>query len=124
MKFDFLSGPARRAVVAAQKLARAREQPEVELEHLLAALIDVAETAEVIRRAGIDPATLRAPLQQAMAALSRKQREVFLAVTSNEPYAAIAARLGISVGAVGKRVFDARQCLKKQLVEILSRRRS
>jgi ATP-dependent Clp protease ATP-binding subunit ClpB len=79
VKFDFLSGPARRAVVAAQKLARAREQPEVELEHLLAALIDVAETAEVIRRSGIDPATLRAPLQQAMAALPRVPgEEVYL----------------------------------------------
>ena len=46
MKFDFLSGPARRAVVAAQKLARAREQPEVELEHLTAALLEAPETAE------------------------------------------------------------------------------
>ena len=79
MKFDFLSGPARRAVVAAQKLARARGQPEVELEHLLAALIDVAETAEVIRRAGIEPATLQAPLQLAMAALPRVPgEEVYL----------------------------------------------
>jgi ATP-dependent Clp protease ATP-binding subunit ClpB len=79
VKFDFLSGPARRAVVAAQKLARAREQPEVELEHLLAALIDTAETAEVLRRVGADPAGLRAPLEQAMAALPRvPHEEVYL----------------------------------------------
>jgi ATP-dependent Clp protease ATP-binding subunit ClpB len=71
VKFDFLSGPARRAVVAAQKLARGRDQPEVELEHLLAALIDVPETAEAMRAAGADPAALRAPLEQALAALPR-----------------------------------------------------
>jgi len=71
MKFDFLSGPARRAVVAAQKLARAREQPEVELEHLTAALLDAPETAAVIRRAGVDPVSLRAPLDQAMEAFPR-----------------------------------------------------
>ena len=71
MKFDFLSGPARRAVVAAQKLARVREQPEVELEHLTAALLEAPETAAVIRRAGVDPASLRAPLDQAMEAFPR-----------------------------------------------------
>jgi len=66
MKFDFLSGPARRAVVAAQKLARAREQPEVELEHLTAALLEAPETGEVIRRLGVEPASLRPALDQAM----------------------------------------------------------
>jgi ATP-dependent Clp protease ATP-binding subunit ClpB len=71
VKFDFLSGPARRAVVAAQKLARGREQPEVEIEHLLAALLDTGEAVEVLRRVGVDPGTLRAPLDQALAALPK-----------------------------------------------------
>jgi len=61
-------------------------------------------------------------LQQAIGRLSRKQREVFLAVTAGEPYDRIGARLGISVGAVGKRAFDARRCLRRRLVEILERR--
>jgi ATP-dependent Clp protease ATP-binding subunit ClpB len=78
VKFDFLSGPARRAVVAAQKLARAREQPEVELEHLTAALLEAPETAEVIRRLGVDPASLRAPLDQTM--------EGFLRVPGEDVY--------------------------------------
>jgi ATP-dependent Clp protease ATP-binding subunit ClpA len=79
MKFDFLSGPARRAVVAAQKLARAREQPEVELEHLTAALLEAPETAEVIRRLGVDPASLRPALDEAMNGLARVPgEEVYL----------------------------------------------
>jgi len=79
MKFDFLSGPARRAVVAAQKVARAREQPEVELEHLLAALLETPETAEVIHGAGVEPASLRAPLDQAIDAFPRVPgEEVYL----------------------------------------------
>jgi ATP-dependent Clp protease ATP-binding subunit ClpB len=82
VKFDFLSGPARRSVVAAQKLARAREQPEVELEHLLAALLDTPETADVLRRAGADPASLRGPVEQAMAALPRVPgEEIYLGAT-------------------------------------------
>ncbi|HET6147169.1 MAG TPA: AAA family ATPase [Polyangia bacterium] len=71
MKFDFLSGPARRVLIAAQKLARGREQPEVELEHLLAALLDAPEAVELLRRAGTDGAVLRAPVEQAIAALPR-----------------------------------------------------
>ncbi|HYV49750.1 MAG TPA: RNA polymerase sigma factor [Myxococcaceae bacterium] len=63
-------------------------------------------------------------LRQAMAALSPKQREVFLSVTGGEPYAAIAGRVGISVGAVGKRVFDARRRLRVRLLELLAHRRS
>jgi DNA-directed RNA polymerase specialized sigma24 family protein len=41
---------------------------------------------------------------------------VFLAVIGGESYAGIAARQGISAGAVAKRVFDARQRLRKQLL--------
>jgi len=79
VKFDFLSGPARRVVVAAQKLARGREQPEVELEHLLAALLDAPEAAEALRRAGADVAALRGPVEQALAALPRVAgEEVYL----------------------------------------------
>jgi ATP-dependent Clp protease ATP-binding subunit ClpB len=71
VKFDFLSGPARRAVVAAQKLARAREQPEVELEHLTAALLEAPETVEVVRRLGVEPSSLRPALDQVMDGFAR-----------------------------------------------------
>ncbi|HET6283202.1 MAG TPA: AAA family ATPase [Polyangia bacterium] len=71
MKFDFLSGPARRAVVAAQKLARGLDQPEVELEHLLLALLDVAPAVELLRAAGVEPAVLKDPLEQAVAKLPK-----------------------------------------------------
>jgi ATP-dependent Clp protease ATP-binding subunit ClpB len=82
VKFDFLSGPARRAVVAAQKLARGRDQPEVELEHLLAVLLDLPETADLVRGAGADPEALRAPLEQAMARLPKVAGEdVYLGAT-------------------------------------------
>jgi ATP-dependent Clp protease ATP-binding subunit ClpB len=69
VKFDFLSGPARRVVVAAQKLAAGRDQPEVVPEHLLAALLDVPEMAELLRAAGGDAERLRAPVEQALAKL-------------------------------------------------------
>ena len=52
MSFDFLSPAARRAVVAAQKLARARDDRQVELEHLLLALVNLPETGGVLRRRG------------------------------------------------------------------------
>jgi len=71
VKFDFLSGPARRAVVAAQKLARGLDQPEVELEHLLLALLDVAPAVELLRAAGVEPAVLKEPLEQALGKLPK-----------------------------------------------------
>jgi len=63
-------------------------------------------------------------LDQAVAGLTRKQREVFFAVTSGERYASVAERLGLSLGAVGKRAFDARRRLRELLVEVIARRGS
>lgn len=60
-------------------------------------------------------------LAVAMEALTRKQREVFLAVTSGERYASVAERLRISPSAVGKRAFDARRRLKQALMDLLAR---
>jgi ATP-dependent Clp protease ATP-binding subunit ClpB len=73
VKFDFLAASGRRAVVAAQKLARGRDQPEVELEHLLAALVDVPAVVDLLRAAGVgDPAAaMAAPLEQAVAKLPK-----------------------------------------------------
>jgi RNA polymerase sigma factor (sigma-70 family) len=66
----------------------------------------------------------REELAAAMRCLSQRQRDAFLAVTSGKRYSAIGAHLGISAGAVGKRVFDARHRLRKRLLEIIARRRS
>lgn len=63
-------------------------------------------------------------LELAMEALTGKQREVFLAVTSGERYASIAERLGLSSNAVGKRAFDARRRLRQALMDILAGRPS
>lgn len=62
-------------------------------------------------------------LAEAMRYLSQKQRDVFAAITRGDRYAAIADRLGISPGAVSKRIFDARRLLRKRLLAILARRR-
>jgi ATP-dependent Clp protease ATP-binding subunit ClpB len=70
--FDFLSREGRAAVVAAQRLARSRDEEAVELEHLLHALSETAGSAEVLERAGADLARLRARLDQAL----RKQPKV------------------------------------------------
>jgi ATP-dependent Clp protease ATP-binding subunit ClpB len=69
--FEFLSPAARRAVVAAQKLARSRDQPEVELEHLLLALVDVPEAGALLEAAGADPNAVRAAVEPAVARLPK-----------------------------------------------------
>ena len=80
MTFDFLSSEARRAIVAAQKLARGRDEQEVQLEHLLTALLATPATAEIIRRAGVSPDALRPPLEDALAALPKvRGANVYLA---------------------------------------------
>ncbi|HEY8208134.1 MAG TPA: RNA polymerase sigma factor [Myxococcaceae bacterium] len=61
-------------------------------------------------------------MKQALEGLSPKQREVYVAVTRGGGYAVIAEGLGISQGAVGKRVFDARRNLSQLLRDILARR--
>ncbi len=71
MNFDFLSAEARAAVVAAQRLCRARDEEEVDLLHLLTALLDVATASAVIERAGGDAMALRRRLAQAMAGLTK-----------------------------------------------------
>ena len=72
MKFDFLGPSGRRTVIAAQKLARARDQPEVELPHLLLALLDAPPVVDLLRAAGVaEPAVLVPPLEKALALLPR-----------------------------------------------------
>lgn len=58
-----------------------------------------------------------AELDVAIRSLSRRQREVFLAISGGERYAPVAARLRISEGAVAKRVFDARRRLRRRLLK-------
>ncbi len=66
MSFDFLSREGRGAVVAAQRLARARDEEAVELEHLLSALTEVPASADVLERAGADLHQVRLRLEQAL----------------------------------------------------------
>ncbi|HEY0707967.1 MAG TPA: Clp protease N-terminal domain-containing protein, partial [Polyangia bacterium] len=71
MNFDFLTPEGKRALVAAQKLARTREQEAVEPEHLLLALLDQAEPSAVLETAGADLAALRSRLEAAVRALPK-----------------------------------------------------
>jgi len=56
-------------------------------------------------------------LEAAIRTLSRRQREVFLAVTRGDRYGVISERLGITEGAVAKRAFDARHHLRRRLLK-------
>jgi ATP-dependent Clp protease ATP-binding subunit ClpB len=66
--FDFLSREGRAALVAAQRLARSRDEESVELEHLLHALSETAGSAQLLERAGADLSQLRGRLDQALRA--------------------------------------------------------
>jgi len=69
VRFDFLSGDARRVVIAAQKTAAGRNQPEVDVLHLLVALLEVPEIEDIVAAAGADRKALRAPVEQALGKL-------------------------------------------------------
>jgi ATP-dependent Clp protease ATP-binding subunit ClpA len=71
LNFEFLSADGRRALVGAQRLVRTREQEEVELEHLLRALLDLPEVEGVLEGAGADLATVRLRLEQALRGLPK-----------------------------------------------------
>ena len=66
-----MSADGRRALVAAQRLARTRDQEAVELEHLLRALLDLPEIEAALEGAGADLATLRLRLEQALRGLPK-----------------------------------------------------
>jgi RNA polymerase sigma-70 factor (ECF subfamily) len=57
-------------------------------------------------------------LEQAMEALSDKQRQVLEASARGLRYKEIAQELGIREGTVAKRVFDARKALRAKLIEL------
>jgi ATP-dependent Clp protease ATP-binding subunit ClpB len=69
--FDFLSPEGRAAVVAAQRLARGRDEDAVELEHLLHALTEAPASAELLERAGADLGRLRTRLDRALRGLPK-----------------------------------------------------
>jgi ATP-dependent Clp protease ATP-binding subunit ClpB len=71
VSFDYLSREGRAAVVAAQRLARTREEEAVELEHLLHALSESPGSALLLERAGADLPHLRARLDQALRGLPK-----------------------------------------------------
>jgi ATP-dependent Clp protease ATP-binding subunit ClpB len=79
MKFDFLSADARRVLVAAQRLARARGEESVELEHLLACLIELPGLAAILREAGAEVALLARRLDRVLVTLAKvAEPSVFL----------------------------------------------
>jgi ATP-dependent Clp protease ATP-binding subunit ClpB len=71
MQADRFTVKSQEAVVAAQDLARTRNNPEIASAHLLLALLDQAESmaVAVLQRVGADPATVRAQASDAVAKL-------------------------------------------------------
>jgi RNA polymerase sigma-70 factor (ECF subfamily) len=62
-------------------------------------------------------------LQQALDSLSEKLRSVLVLSQQGMSHAEIAGEVGIRVGAVGKRLHDARKRLRKKLDEIIAARK-
>jgi ATP-dependent Clp protease ATP-binding subunit ClpB len=62
---------AQQAMATAVRLAQARGNPQVKPEHLLAALLEDAQgiAVAILRKLGVDLATIRPPLEDALAAL-------------------------------------------------------
>ena len=71
MQADRFTVKSQEAVAAAQELARTRRNPEIASAHLLAALLDQAESmaVPVLQKVGADPATVRAQANEAIASL-------------------------------------------------------
>jgi len=61
-------------------------------------------------------------LERALETLSPKLRQVLELRSKGMSYAEISSQLGLTPGAVGKRLFDARQQLRKQLLEVATKR--
>ena len=105
MNFDFLSPEGRRTVVAAQRLARSRDEEEVELEHLLAALLDVGRARDVAMaapaRSALTYFALRDQVQRTVSALNGlgiRRNDTVAIVLPNGPELACAF-LGIAAAA-------------------------
>jgi ATP-dependent Clp protease ATP-binding subunit ClpB len=71
MQADRFTEKSREAVASAQELARTRNNPEIASAHLLLALLDQAEgmALPVLQKVGVDPATVRAQANDAVAKL-------------------------------------------------------
>jgi ATP-dependent Clp protease ATP-binding subunit ClpB len=71
MQADRFTVKSQEAVAAAQELARTRRNPEIASAHLLAALLDQAESmaVPVLQKVGADPMTVRAQAMEAIASL-------------------------------------------------------
>jgi ATP-dependent Clp protease ATP-binding subunit ClpB len=73
MRFDRLTEKAQEALLAAQELSRARQHQQVDVEHLLVALVEQSDgvVPRVLSGLGVDPRTLRTRLT---AELERRPR--------------------------------------------------
>jgi ATP-dependent Clp protease ATP-binding subunit ClpB len=81
VRFDRFTEKARAALSSAQNLARRRDEQEIELEHLLAAMLEQEGGAAgaILMRLGLGPADLRADLEGAMKSFPKvKNGEVYL----------------------------------------------
>jgi ATP-dependent Clp protease ATP-binding subunit ClpB len=81
VRFDRFSDGARSALQAAQALARRRDEQEIELEHLTAAMLDQegSVAAALLERLGVDRKAVRGGIDEAMARLPKvKGAEVYL----------------------------------------------
>jgi ATP-dependent Clp protease ATP-binding subunit ClpB len=81
MRWGRFSEKARQALSAAQNLARLREQQEIELEHLLAALLEQegGAASAILMRLGVGPADVRADLEAMLERLPHvKDPDVYL----------------------------------------------
>jgi RNA polymerase sigma factor (sigma-70 family) len=67
--------------------------------------------------------TTRQELDQAIGCLTARQLEVLELNQQGNPHADIAQKLDIKVGAVAKRLFDARKRLKAELQRIIAARK-
>jgi ATP-dependent Clp protease ATP-binding subunit ClpB len=75
MRLDRLTIKTREALVAAQELAAKTGQPEMQPEHVFAALLDQADgiTVPLLRKVGADPERIRASLAQEIDRLPKQQ---------------------------------------------------
>ncbi len=79
MRFDFLAADARQALIAAQRLARTRDEDAVELEHLLLGLLTTAPVVALLARAEVDADGLQRGLEQALSGSPKRPgAQVFL----------------------------------------------
>src|SRR5262245_49433281 len=81
MRFDRFTEKAKSALSSAQNMARRRDEQEIELEHLLAAMLEQegGAASQILMRLSLAPSDIRADLDKQMASFPKvKNGEVYL----------------------------------------------